>query len=73
MEFRRIFFNSIRQSFSKDLMKFIKYYGDALEGKDEVRILADDGTDLSFMIRGRPVLLDDPTISAEDVARGALG
>lgn len=72
-EFRRIFFNSIRQSFSKDLMKFIKYYGDALEGKDEVRILADDGTDLSFMIRGRPVLLDDPTISAEDVARGDVG
>jgi leucyl aminopeptidase (aminopeptidase T) len=72
-EFRRILFNSIRQSFSKDLMSNIEYYGDALRGKDKVRIIAQDGTDLSFTIKGRPVLLDDPTISAEDVARGDVG
>jgi len=72
-EFRRIFFDSIRQSFSQDLMKLIKYYGSALEGKEKVRILAKDGTDLSFMIKDRPVLLDDPTISPEDIARGDLG
>jgi len=71
-EFRRIFFNSIRQSFSSELMGLVKYYGLALEGKDEVRILADDGTDLGFTIKGRPVLLDDPTISAEDVASGDI-
>jgi aminopeptidase len=72
-EFRRILFNSIRQSFSKDLMSNIEYYGDALRGKDKVRIIAKDGTDLGFTIKGRPVLLDDPTISAEDVARGDVG
>jgi len=71
--FRRIFFNSIRQSFSKDLMNYIKYYGGALEGKEKVRITARDGTDLSFTIKGRPVLLDDSTISADDVARGDIG
>lgn len=53
-------------------MNYIKYYGDALEGKEKVRIIA-DGTDLSFAIKGRPVLLDDPTISAEDEARGDVG
>jgi len=72
-EFRRIFFDSIRQSFSKDLMELIKHYGDALNGKEKVRILAKDGTDLSFAIKGRPVLLDDPTISLEDVSRGDVG
>jgi aminopeptidase len=72
-EFRRILFNSIRQSFSKDLMSNIEYYRDALRGKEKVRVTAEDGTDLSFTIKGRPVLLDDPTISAEDVARGDVG
>ncbi len=72
-EFRRVFFSSIRQSFSKDLMRLIGYYGTALEGKDQVRILAPDGTDLSFRIKGRPVLLDDPVVSPEDVARGDVG
>lgn len=72
-EFRRIFFNSIRQSFSDRLMEVIKYYGRALEGKERVRIVANDGTDLSFMIKGRPALLDDSTISAEDIARGDVG
>ena len=72
-EFRRILFDSIRESFSKDVMKCLRYYGDALREKEKVRIIAGDGTDLTFMIRGRPVLLDDPTISAEDVARGDVG
>ncbi len=72
-EFRRIFFNSIRHSFSPELTRLIKYYGDALSGKENIRITAKDGTDLSFTIRGRPVLLDDSTISPEDVARGDVG
>jgi aminopeptidase len=72
-EFRRILFNSIRQSFSKDLMTNIEYYAGALSGKERVRITAEDGTDLGFTIKGRPVLTDDPTISVEDVARGDVG
>ena len=72
-QFRRIFFNSIRQSFAPELMTLIKYYGEALCGKENVRIVAEDGTDLSFMIKDRPVLLDDSIISAEDVARGDVG
>jgi aminopeptidase len=72
-EFRRILFNSIRQSFSKDLMNNIEYYAGALSGKERVKITAQDGTDLGFKIKGRPVLKDDPTISVEDVARGDVG
>jgi len=72
-EFRRIFFNSIRQSFSPEVTRLIRYYGDVLSGKENIRITAEDGTDLSFTIKGRPVLLDDSTISSEDVARGDVG
>lgn len=72
-EFRRIFFNSIRQSFSPDLTRLIKHYGDELSGTENIRIAAKDGTDLSFAIKDRPVLLDDSTISPDDVARGDVG
>jgi aminopeptidase len=51
----------------------IRYYGGVLSGKENIRITAEDGTDLSFTIKGRPVLLDDSTISSEDVARGDVG
>ncbi len=71
--FRAIFFNSIRKTFSQELPKLCKFYHDSLVGKDRVRILANDGTDLSFRIKGRPVLVDDGIISREDLARGDVG
>lgn len=72
-DFRRIFFNSIRESFSKRTLRLCRYYAKALEGKDAVEIEADDGTRLKFSVRGRPVLVDDGMISEEDVSRGDLG
>lgn len=72
-EFRRIFFNSLRQSFSNELRDITTYYHSRLKGADSVRITADDGTDLKLRIKGRPILVDDPVISAEDMAAGDVG
>lgn len=72
-EFRRIFFNSIRQSFSPEVRRLCQYYREALEGVDQIAIKADDGTSLSFSIKGRPILVDDAYISEEDVKRGDVG
>ncbi len=72
-KFRRIFFNSIRASFSKKMLDLVKYYKEALTGKNEVRIVDDAGTDLSFQITGRPLLVDDGIISDEDVKLGDVG
>jgi aminopeptidase len=72
-KFREIFFNSIRKTFAGKLLKLCKFYHDAFEGKNMVQIVADDGTDLSFRIKGRPVLVDDGIISTEDLARGDVG
>ena len=71
--FRGIFFNSIRKTFTRELLKLCEFYRAALAGKNEVRIVADDGTDLVFRIKGRPVLVDDGMISREDLARGDVG
>ena len=72
-KFREIFFNSIRKTFAGKLLKLCKFYHDAFEGKNRVQIVADDGTDLSFRIKGRPVLVDDGIISTEDLTRGDVG
>ncbi len=71
--FRQIFFDSIRASFTHELRELCGYYRKALTGKDKVRITAADGTDLSFRIKGRPVLVDDGFISREDIERGDVG
>jgi len=71
--FRGIFFNSIRKTFTRELLKLCEFYRAALAGKNEVRIVADDGTDLVFRIKGRPVLVDDGIISRGDLARGDVG
>ncbi|MEW6592184.1 MAG: aminopeptidase [Candidatus Hadarchaeota archaeon] len=71
--FRKIFFRSIRQTFGRELSRLCRIYSEALTGGDIVRIVDDDGTDLSFSIRGRPVLKDDGVISEEDIRRGDVG
>lgn len=72
-KFRRIFFDSVRKTFAGEVLRLCKFYHDALEGGNKIRIVADDGTDLSFWIKGRPVLVDDGVISREDLARGDVG
>jgi aminopeptidase len=70
--FRKIFFNSIKMSFSKELRDLCSYYRAALSGKDQVRIKSED-TDLTFSIKDRPVIVDDGIISKEDIAVGDTG
>lgn len=71
--FRRIFFDSIRETFRGRLQALCSAYRNALVGRHKVRLIADDGTDLRFSIKGRPVLVDDGVISDEDMKRGDVG
>ncbi|MDI6819893.1 MAG: aminopeptidase [Candidatus Hodarchaeaceae archaeon] len=72
-KFRGIFFKSIESTFTGKFLKICRYYRAALAGKDEIRITADDGTDLILSIEGRPILVDDGMISKEDIERGDVG
>ncbi|MEM2878021.1 MAG: aminopeptidase [Candidatus Hadarchaeales archaeon] len=71
--FRSIFFNSIRKTFDGGVRHLCNVYRSLLRGADEIRITADDDTDLRFSIRGRPLLVDDGVISNEDLRRGDVG
>ncbi|MEM3737270.1 MAG: aminopeptidase [Candidatus Bathyarchaeia archaeon] len=72
-EFRRIFFNSIRSSFSEEVRRLCEYYRAALEVCHVVLIEAEDSTKLSLRVEGRPILVDNGVISEDDVAKGDVG
>jgi len=71
--FRKIFFDSIKESFSNKMLKLCRYYQDSLVEHDTVDIKADDGTDLSFKIKDRRIIVDDGIISDEDWLNGDIG
>lgn len=72
-KYRRVFLASIKETFSPRVKKFCEYYKKALENGDRIRITANDGTDLTFRIKGRPILVADGMIDEEDVKRGDVG
>lgn len=72
-EYRKIFLSSIEESFKPATKKIIDYYYKALTGKSTIRITADDGTDLTFSIKGRPLLYDDGILNEEKVKKGDVG
>lgn len=72
-KYKKVFYNSIFASFSPKVKKICEYYKKVLENADEVVITAKDGTDLTFSIKGRPVLVDDGKIDEDDIKRGDVG
>lgn len=71
--YERVFLDSIRGTFLPETGRLCRYYKKSLEGADKVRITARDGTDLSFSIKGRPVLSSDGIVDRADVLRGDVG
>ena len=72
-KYRRVFLASIKKTFSPEVRKLCEYYKKALENGDRIRITARDGTDLTFRIKGRPILVADGIIDEEDIKRGDIG
>ena len=72
-EYFKVFYESIKQTFSKKTRKLCRFYEEKLKNANKIRITADDGTDLTFSIRGRPVLVADGIIDEEDLKRGDVG
>lgn len=71
--YKKIFHESIRRTFSPTVIKLCNYYKKCLEGGDRIRIAANDGTDLTFRIKGRKILVADGVMDEEDIKRGDVG
>jgi aminopeptidase len=71
--YRKTFINSIKTTFTPKVKQLCGYYKKALQGTNIITIKADDGTDLSFSIKGRPILVADGIIDMKDLSRGDVG
>jgi aminopeptidase len=71
--FKRILDNSIALSYKKETFDLVWGYYRALKGTKEIRVTHEDGTDLSFSVKGRKFLCDDAVLSDEDIAGKDVG
>lgn len=72
-QYEKVYIDSLKETFSTTTLKLCKYYRKALEGGNRVRITAKDGTDLTFSIKGRPILVSDGVLDDGDIKRGDVG
>ena len=72
-KFRKIMFDSIWCSFDNKTREIINKYHKCFDGTSTIRIVADDGTDLTFSVKGRRFLKDDGILSDEDIKNGDIG
>lgn len=72
-KYRKIFLDSIAETFTPKVRQLCNYYKKALTNTNNIHITADDGTDLKFSIKGRPILLADGVIDADDLKNGDIG
>ncbi|OIO25616.1 hypothetical protein AUJ14_03740 [Candidatus Micrarchaeota archaeon CG1_02_55_22] len=71
--FEAMMFASLKESFSPSTRKLVEYYRKALDGGDRVRITHEDGTDVSFSIKGRPMLVDLGLLTQAELDAGDVG
>lgn len=72
-KFKRIVEGALEESFNPRTKKLVEAYYQALNGSNEIRILHDDGTDLSFSVKGRRFLKDDGVLDEDDIANKDVG
>ena len=71
--FEKIMRSCIITSFKPASIARVERYHKAFEGSGDIRITADDGTDLTFSVRGRRADRDLPFFRDDDIAAGEVG
>jgi aminopeptidase len=73
--YRKMIFDSIKESFSRRTIELANFYEKALRGKDKVKIVSidDDPTDLELRIKGRKILKDIGYLTLEGIKKGDVG
>jgi aminopeptidase len=74
--YRKMIFDSIKESFSKETVELANFYERALKGGDKVQIVSidkRDPTNLEFRIKGRKILKDIGYLTPEGIKKGDVG
>ena len=72
-KYKKVFYAAIKETFEPSIEKYCKYYEKSLRNCDRIRIVASDGTDLTFRIKGRPLLVADGRLDEKDLRKGDVG
>jgi aminopeptidase len=72
-KYKKVFYAAIKETFKPSIQKYCKYYEKSLWGADRIKIVAADGTNLTFRIKGRPLLKADGKIDENDLKKGDVG
>lgn len=72
-KYKKVFFDSIKETFTPRVKKICDYYKKALEGVENIRVTAKDGTDFSLSIKGRKIKVADGIMSEDDIRNGDNG
>ncbi|MCS7135066.1 MAG: aminopeptidase [Candidatus Aenigmarchaeota archaeon] len=72
-KYKKVFFEAIKETFSPTVKKLCEHYKKLLQDVEEIRITANDGTDMSLSIKGRKIKVADGIMSEEDVKNGDNG
>lgn len=72
-KYKKVFLESIKKTFSPKVLELCRYYKNALRNVDKIRITANDGTDLTFSIKSRPILVADGVMDEKDIKNGDVG
>ncbi|MEM5777402.1 MAG: aminopeptidase [Candidatus Aenigmatarchaeota archaeon] len=72
-KYKKVFFEAIKETFSPNVKKLCDHYKKLLKGAEEIRITANDGTDMTLSIKGRKIKVADGIMSEEDIRNGDNG
>ncbi len=64
---------SIQYSYTKDALNLVRKYKKAFTGARDIRIIADDGTNLIFSVKGRRINTDTAFYDEERIKMGEVG
>ena len=66
-KYNDVFIDALCESFSDQTLKNCSYFYEKLIGKNTIKITAEDGTNLTFSIKNRRILIDDAIIDDDDL------
>jgi len=72
-KFKKILEETLKESFKPKMKKITQKWHEKLQGKKQIKIESEEGTDLTIGIEGRHILKDDGILTQEDIDKGDIG
>ncbi|MFW5902854.1 MAG: aminopeptidase [archaeon] len=72
-KFKKVLKNTLEESFKPEMKEKTQRWHEKLKNAKKIRIISEEGTDLTLDIEGREILEDNGVLTEEDIERGDVG